>query len=96
MESNYKKLSFVTNVSCILHEGKRLITYFIIHPFLYKTNFRIKIQQTRIKEIFEAYITFKIYVSTKRFSNILCKNYIDYSGHLYQNLRHFWTTNELE
>lgn len=42
MESNYNKLSFVTNVSCILHEGKRLITYFIIHPFLYKTNFRIK------------------------------------------------------
>lgn len=42
MESNYNKLSFITNVSCILHEGKRLITYFIIHPFLYKTNFRIK------------------------------------------------------
>lgn len=39
---------------------------------------------------------FKIYVFTKQFSNILCKNYIDYSGQLYQNLRHFWTTNELE
>lgn len=42
MESNHDKLSFITNVSCMLHEGKRLITYFIIHPFLYKTNFRIK------------------------------------------------------
>lgn len=92
MESNYKKLSFVTNVSCILHEGKRLYNYLLHYsPFFIQNKF-----QTRIKEIFEAYITFKIYVSTKRFSNILCKNYIDYSGHLYQNLRHFWTTNELE
>lgn len=68
-----------------------LFTFFYTKQIL-----ELKIQQTHIKEIFEAYIIIKIYVSTKRFSNILCKNYIDYSGHLYQNLRHFWTSNELE
>lgn len=36
--------------------------------FYTKQILELKIQQTHIKEIFEAYITFKIYVSTKRFS----------------------------